>query len=136
MVSVITPAILMIRIERLIHNVLINDAQSAIKLCRRYIEDLENRSISISILTSNDARVIAEDIFEIELLISLGVMSCATERLKRINDKIIKTLLPYNIFRNRLMNEVSNNDTIGTLAMLPNDCLRDIIDKLQVEYVW
>ena len=136
MVSIITPTILMMRMERLVHNVSVNDGQAAIKLCRKYIEDLENRSNSISILKTSDARVIAEEIFEIELLITLGLMTCAEERLKTINNKIIKILVDYNIFRNRLMNDVSDNNTIGTLAMLPSDCLRDIVDKLQVEYVW
>lgn len=136
MVSVITPAILMIRIERLINSVSINDAQTAIKLCRKYIEDLENRSITVSIIKQNDARFIAEDIFEIELLITLGAMTCAAEMLAKINNKIIKILVNYNIFRNRLMTDLSNEDTIGTLTMLPKDCLRDIVDKLQVEYVW
>ena len=134
MVSIITPAILMIRLERLVNSVSVNDAQSAIKLCRKYIEDLEN--ISTSIISKNEARVLAEDLFEIELLITLGVMTFASERLKNIYDKIIKILVDYNIFRNRLMNDVLNEDTIGTLAMLPSDCLRDIVDKLQVEYVW
>lgn len=136
MLTVITPAIMMIRIERLMNHVSINDTETAIKLCKKYIEDLDNRSISISIIETNDARYIAENLFEIELLITLGVTSCATIMLKIIKNKIIKILVNYNILRNRLMNDSSNVDTIGTLAMLPGDCLRDIVDKLQVDYVW
>lgn len=136
MVSFITPTILMVRLEKLIKTVSDNDAQSAIKLCRKYIDDLENRSISISIIKPNEAHLIAEDLFEIELLITIGLMNHSTERLKKINNKIIKLLVNYNMIRNRIMNDISNQDTIGTLAMLPIDCLRDIVDKLQVDYVW
>jgi hypothetical protein len=134
MALIITPAILMIRIERLINKVSVDDSESAITLCRKYIEDLENKSISI--ININDARLLAEALFEIELLVTLGLMRCGEELLKTINDKIIKILVDYNIFRNRLMNDVPNEDSIGALAMLPTDCLRDIVDKLQVEYVW
>lgn len=136
MISFITPTIMMIRLERLINTVSNNNAQSAINLCRKYIEDLENRSISISIIEQNDARFIAEDLFEIELLITLGLMSCSEQRLKKINDKVIKILVDYNMFRNRLMQDTSDVDKIGILSTLPNDCLRIIVDKLQLEYVW
>lgn len=136
MVSVITPAILMIRIERLINNVSVDDNQNIIKLCRRYIEDFGNKKLSVSITSQNDTRFIAEDFFEIELLVTLGAMTSAINKLKKLHHKIIKILVNYSIFCNRIMNDKSNEDTIGTLSILPTDCLRDIVDKLQIDYVW
>lgn len=136
MVSIITPAILMIRIERLINNISVDDNQNIIKLCRRYIEDFENKKISVSITSQNDTRFIAEDFFEIELLVTMGAMTSAINKLEKLHHKIIKILVNYSIFCNRIMNDKSNEDTIGTLSILPTDCLRDIVDKLQIDYVW
>lgn len=134
MVSVITPAIMMIRIERIIDSISINNNESAIKLCRKYVDDLKQKSVSI--ITEDEAELIAQQLFEIELLIILGLMRCAEEEVKKIHYKIIKLLTNYNILRNRIMSTVSNKHTIGELATLPNDCLENIVERLQVEYVW
>lgn len=134
MVLVITPAIMMIRLERLISYVLLDDVERSIILCRKYVKDLENKSISNT--TTSVPRQLAEELFEVELLITLEAMTSASIRLKTLNDKIIKMLVNYHIFRNRLINVVSDESTIGTLYVLPTDCLIEIVDKLQIEYIW
>lgn len=134
MVSFITPAIMMIRFDRLIENLSTDKKDSAIKLCRKYIEDFDNKSITI--LDREDTNKFSDELFEIELLITLGVYGLAEEQLKTLNEKIIKILANYNMFRNRLMNSESNEESIGTLSYLPNDILQDIVDRLQVDYVW
>lgn len=134
MVAVITPAIVMIRFERLLENISIDKQESAVRLCRKYIDDFDSKSITI--LTREDANQFSDELFEIELLITLGVYALAKEQLKALNNKIIKILANYQMFRNRLMNDKSNKDSIGVLSHLPNDILKDLVERLQIDYVW
>lgn len=134
MVAVITPAIVMIRFERLLENITFDKQESAVKLCRKYLDDFDNKSVTV--LTREDANRFSDELFEIELLITLGVFQLAKEQLKALNNKIIHILTQYNMFRNRLMNNESKADAIGTLSTLPNDVLHSIVEMLQVDYVW
>jgi hypothetical protein len=134
MVSVITPAIVMIRLDTIVDKISINNHEIAVKLCRKYLDDFEAKTITV--LTREDVIYFSDELFEIELLITLGVFNKAREQLQMLKKKVIKILVKYNMLRNRLMSNEASNDTIGSLAELPNDVLYEIVDKLQVEYVW
>jgi hypothetical protein len=133
MVLVITPAIVMIRLEKVLENINVNKPDVAVKLCRKYLAEFEGKSITV--FTREDTNHFADELFEIELLITLGVFEMATVQLQLLNKKIVRILTNYNMVRNRLMSNDMSND-IGSLAALPNDILRDIVDKLQADYVW
>lgn len=133
MVLVITPAIVMIRLEKVLENINVNKPDVAVKLCRKYLDEFEGKSITV--FTREDTNHFADELFEIELLITLGVFEMATVQLQLLNKKIVRILTNYNMVRNRLMSNDMSND-IGSLAALPNDILRDIVDKLQADYVW
>lgn len=134
MVMFITPAIMLIRLERIIQNITEDKQEVAIRLCQKYVRDISNKPMSI--ITRDEAKQIAQELFEIELLITLGIMDSAVEQLNDIRNKVVKTLSQFHMFRNRLMNEDSNIDSVGSLAGLPNNVLHIVADKLQFEYVW
>jgi hypothetical protein len=130
MVSHITPSIMLVRLERLIENVKQDKNAVAVRLCQKYIKEINDKSITILDIKIVDA------LFEIELLITLGVNSIALQQLNDIRKDVIKILTNYNIFRNRLMNDTSTPDMIGSLAFLPNDILRNVVHIVQQKYVW
>lgn len=134
MVHVITPAIVMIRLDTIVDKISINNSETAVKLCRKYLDDFEAKTVTI--LTHEDIIYFSDELFEIELLITLGVFNSAKEKVQMLKKSVVKILVKYNMVRNRLMSNVSSKDTIGSLATLPNDLLYEIVDKLQVEYVW
>lgn len=134
MVSVITPAIVMLRMEKIAENISSNNRDGAIKLCQKYVEDFEKKTTTI--LTQEEVNHFIDELFEIELLITLGVFIKATNQVQALNKKIVKTLVNYNMFRDRLMHDEPSDETIGSLATLPADVIRDIVDRLQNDYVW
>jgi hypothetical protein len=133
MVSVITPAIVMIRLDTIVNKISINQPDTAVKLCQKYLDDFQDKTVTV--LTREDVNHFSDELFEIELLITLGVFSNAREQLQMLNKKIIKILTNYGMVCNRIMNNQLLRDN-GSLAFLPDDVLREIVDKLQTEYVW
>lgn len=133
MVSLITPAIVMIRLDTIVNKISINEPDTAVKLCRKYLEDFQDKTVTV--LTREDVNHFADELFEIELLITLGVFNNAREQLQMLNKKIVKILTNYGMVCNRIMNNKISRDN-GSLATLPDDVLREIVDKLQTEYVW
>jgi len=130
----ITHGILIIRIERLLEYISSGNTQGAIRMCKKYSEDIEKKASCL--FEREQANNISDVLFEIELLLMLNLTSPAETKVRTIADLITKPLVNYGMIRKRLMNEASTQDNIGALAVLPIDALRAIVDKLQVDYCW
>lgn len=134
MVFAITPGIMMIRLDRLLQNATVEKKDTAVKLCRKYVADLEMRNITI--LTDKETTKMAQEMFEIELLLLMDVIETAVQQINNIRQQVIKKLVNFSILRNRLSNDGHTKDTIGDLTSLPQDILLVVVDKLQNDYVW
>lgn len=132
--SSITHGILIIRIERLLDYINDGNLEAAVRMCKIYSEELEKKAGPL--FERETAINIADTLFEIELLLMLNASDLAKSKIHNIRDQITKPLVNYAMFRNRLMDDTSSKDSIGTLAMLPQDILRNVVDALQVEYCW
>lgn len=131
---IITPGILIIRIERLLDLISTGNTQAAIRMCQRYSEDIDKKASSL--FERAQAIHISDTLFEIELLLMLNVSLPAEKKVRSIANLVTKSLVNYGMIRNRLMDEESTKDNIGSLAMLPNDVLRAVVDNLQSQYCW
>ena len=130
----ITHGILIIRIERLLEYISIGNTQGAIRMCKKYSEDIEKNASCL--FEREQANNISDVLFEVELLLMLNLTSPAETKVRTIADLITKPLVNYGMIRKRLMNEASTQDNIGTLALLPSDILRAVVGNLQVDYCW
>lgn len=131
---IITPGILIIRIERLLEYISNGNIQAAIRMCQKYIEDIDKKACSL--FEREQANHISDVLFEVQLLLMVNSSSIAQAKVRSVADLITKPLVNYGMVKNRLMNEASTKDNIGTLAILPNDVLRVVIDNLQTQYCW
>lgn len=131
---IITPGILIIRIEKLLDLISTGKTQAAIRMCQRYSEDIDKKASSL--FEREQAIHISDMLFVIELLLMLNASSQAQIKVRSIANLVTKPLVNYGMIRNRLMNEDSKKDNIGSLAMLPNDVLRVVVDNLQSQYCW
>lgn len=132
--SSITHGILIIRIERLLDYINEGNLDAAIRMCKVYTEELEAKAGPL--FERETAIKIAECLFEVELLLMLKASDIAKAKIYEIRNQVIKPLVNYAIIRNRLMDDIPSEDKIGTLAILPNDILRNVVDTLQAEYCW
>lgn len=131
----LSPAIISIRLERLIERIQDGEMESSIRLCKVYSEDMEKTYISI--MEREEAIKIADDLFQVELLLMLNVTSNALEMVKNLQEMIRIKLINYEIVRKRMLNtEFQNEEKLGALCQLPMDVLRDIADRVHQEYCW
>jgi hypothetical protein len=130
----ITPGILLIRIERLSEFIDAENLTSAIRMCGRFVEDFDNKAGGV--FKEQEIADISSSLLLIELLLVLNATSAAKDMTRNLRDTLIKTLVNYGVFKDRMMNEKSTEDTIGTLAILPNDVMRIVVDNLQMDYCW
>lgn len=131
---IITPGILIIRIERLLDFISTGNTQAAIRMCQKYSEDIDKKACNL--FGREQAIHISDVLFETELLLMLNASSHALNNVRSIANLVTKPLINYAMIRNRLMNEESTQDNIGSLAVLPNDVLRAVVDNLQSQYCW
>jgi anaerobic ribonucleoside-triphosphate reductase len=133
--SIITPGILIIRMERLLEYISNGNTQAAIRMCKNYSEDIEKKACDL--FEREQANHISDVLFETELLLMLNASSIAQQKVRTIADLITKPLINYGMIRKRLMNEKnSTEDSIGSLSGLPIDVLRAVVDNLQTQYCW
>lgn len=131
---IITPGILIIRIERLLDFINNGNTQGAIRMCKKYSEDIEKKACTL--FEREQAVHLSDTLFEIELLLMVNATELATKKIRAIATIVTKPLVNYGMVRKRLMCETSTQENIGTLAQLPNDVLRTVVDSLQAQYCW
>lgn len=130
----ITPGILLIRLDRLLQFIDIGNLTSAIRMCGKFVEDFDNKAGGV--FKDKEVSYISDSLFEIELLLILNATSSAKDKIDTLRNNIIKTLVNYGVFKDRMMDEEYTEDTIGTLAIIPTDVRRFIVDILQIDYCW
>jgi hypothetical protein len=129
----ISPAIMSIRIERLLSKIVEGDKQAAIRLCKVYCEDLEKTT---TIFERCEIVRMGEKLFEIELLIMVDVFDLAIEKVKAFQEMVISKLIMYQVVKKRMLDNRKEDRDIGTLDVLPMDILFKITNSLQDEYCW
>lgn len=134
---IITPAIMSIRLERLIENLKRDDLASVLqssRLCKVYAEDFQNSNISI--FENEDIISMSEQFLHMELYILIGVKHLAIPIALMMYKKICKTLTPYAVMVNRLLDTEQTSESVGVLYRLPMDIYSIIADKLFNEYCY
>lgn len=134
---IITPAIMSIRLERLIENLKRDDIASVMqssRLCKVFAEDFQNSNISI--FENEDIISMSEQFFQMELYILIGVKHLAIPIALMMYKKICKILTRYAVMVNRLLDTEQTSESVGVLYKLPMDINSIIADKLFNEYCY
>lgn len=134
---IITPAIMSIRLERLIENLKRDDIASVMqssRLCKVFAEDFQNSNISI--FENEDIISMSEQFFQMELYILIGVKHLAIPIALMMYKKICKILTRYAVIVNRLLDTEQTSESVGVLYKLPMDINSIIADKLFNEYCY
>lgn len=132
---IITPAVMSIRLERLIENLKRADIASVMqssRLCKLYAEDFKNSNISI--FENEDIISMSDEFFQMELYILIGVKHLAIPIALMMYKKICMILTRYAIMAKRLQDYEQTNETVGVLYNLPMNVNSIIADKLFYEY--
>lgn len=135
--QVITPAIMSLRMERLVNTIngdVEDSVQRAIRLCKVYVEEMTVKQVSI--FSTEDVCMFGEELFQAELYLLMGFPHLALESITIVRSKVQNCLVKYAVMRKRLLENEQSEEFSGTLYHLPRDVRSIIGDKLFEEYCY